>query len=633
MVEEKLILQGDPKNHNFQHRTSSRPWTNDTDATMPLQKVNTGVEMKRGEVSSADSTQNSAHQLTEQAPSSHEPSSYEPFAVPAAQHFSEAHSADNLSSYAPTVTSSSFFDGSYSEQYEEQGKPHKALIQHSLFTTIARIPRWRWFYTSSLVLLDAAMMCLALALSILLALGVFHSEKSANLLAYLTYAVLFVLSWVLCLYLVKSYERHLMGEGYNLYARIMTAGCIEFIVLCTCGYLAKYYFSRGILTSAVVLAVFFTMIERWLMRRYLYRNRRRGEFDYATVLVGSPQGISSMIYQLTSGKGQASGYKPIAICPVMKFPAADGKHHYRTYSSEELAQLDHDNQLDNLFDFPLIPFNSRFAERARFHGAQTVLITDVLNIDSEMTRAFSLAVEARELELAMSASVAHIAGSNIILRQQSVMPILSASLSQYSLPTRIIKRFMDIIGSLVALIPTCLLIAIFGIAIKLEDGGPIFYAQERVGLYGRPFKIFKLRSMKVNADKLDAQLAAQEGVELGATFKVKEDPRVTKVGKFIRKTSIDEFPQFFNVLKGDMSLVGPRPQRDYEVASYNSLYSTRLLVKPGITGPWQIGGRSNLSPEEAEVLDVNYVENWSVLTDVAILIKTVGAVLHGDGAY
>lgn len=477
------------------------------------------------------------------------------------------------------------------------------------------------------------MMCLALALSILFALGVFNTEKGNNLSAYVTYAVVFVLTWILSLIVVRSYERHLMGEGYNLYARIMTAGCIEFIVLCTCGYLAKYYFSRSILTSSVVLAMLFTMLERWQMRRYLYRNRRRGEFDYATVLVGSPQGMSKMIDQLTSGKGQASGYKPIAICPVMMFPAADGKHHYRTYSSEELVQLNHDNQLDNLFDFPLIPFNSRFAERAQLHGAQTVLITDVLNIDSEITRAFSLAVEARELELAMSASVAHIAGSNIILRQQSVMPILSASLSQYSLSTRIIKRFMDIVGALLAIIPTCLLIAIFGIAIKLEDGGPIFYAQQRVGLYGRPFKIFKLRSMKVNADKLDAQLAAQEGVELGATFKVKEDPRVTKVGKFIRKTSIDEFPQFFNVLKGDMSLVGPRPQRDYEVASYNSLYSTRLLVKPGITGPWQIGGRSNLTPEEAEVLDVNYVENWSVLTDVAILIKTVGAVFHGDGAY
>lgn len=554
-------------------------------------------------------------------------------AAPAPSDSNALTDTSQFTEYRPTVTSSSFFDGSYSESYEGENKPRKAIIRHSLLNAIASIPRWRWFYTVSLVLLDAAMMCLALALSILFALGVFHTEKGNNLSTYVTYAVVFVLTWIFSLIVVKSYERHLMGEGYNLYARIMTAGCIEFIVLCTCGYLAKYYFSRSILTSSVVLVVLFTMVERWLMRRYLYRNRRRGEFDYATVLVGSPQGISSMIYQLTSGKGQASGYKPIAICPVMKFPAADGKHHYRTYSSEELVQLNHDNQLDNLYDFPLIPFNSRFAERAQLHGAQTVLITDVLNIDSEMTRAFSLAVEARELELAMSASVAHIAGSNIILRQQSVMPILSASLSQYSLSTRIIKRFMDIVGSLLALIPTCLLIAIFGIAIKLEDGGPIFYAQERVGLYGRPFKIFKLRSMSVNADKKDAELAAQEGVELGATFKVKEDPRVTKVGKFIRKTSIDEFPQFFNVLKGDMSLVGPRPQRDYEVASYNSLYSTRLLVKPGITGPWQIGGRSNLSPEEAEVLDVNYVENWSVLTDVAILIKTVGAVLHGDGAY
>lgn len=498
---------------------------------------------------------------------------------------------------------------------------------------MSRVPKWRWKYSLALILLDAAMMCLALAGSILFAIQVFHTEKPSTPSVYMTYSLIFVTSWIACLVIVRSYERHLMGEGYRLYARVMTAGCIEFILLCTYGYLTKTYFSRGIVSVAVLIATFFTMVERWQMRRYLYRNRRKGEFDYSTVLVGSPQAISTMIFQLTSGKGQASGYKPIAICPIQKIRTEEGRTHYRTFTRSDLAAMNQQGDLDNLFTYSLLPFNSRFSERARRKGAQTVLITDVLTIDSEITRAFCLAVEAMQLELAMAASVAHIAGSNIILRQQSVMPILSASLPQYSLSTRVIKRCMDIIGSLLALIPTCLLIAIFGIAIKLEDGGPIFYAQERIGLYGEPFKILKLRSMKVNADKLDAQLAAKEGVELGATFKVKQDPRVTRVGKFIRKTSIDEFPQFFNVLKGDMSLVGPRPQREYEVASYDSLYSTRLLVRPGITGPWQIGGRSNLSPEEAEILDVNYVENWSVLTDVAILIKTVGAVLHGDGAY
>ena len=139
--------------------------------------------------------------------------------------------------------------------------------------------------------------------------------------------------------------------------------------------------------------------------------------------------------------------------------------------------------------------------------------------------------------------------------------------------------------------------------------------------------------MFVNADRFDAQLAEVAEKKYGALFKVENDPRITKIGHFIRKYSIDEFPQFFNVLKGDMSLVGPRPQREYEVAEYGTLYSTRLLVRPGITGPWQVSGRSNLSQEEAERLDVSYIQQWSVTGDLAILAKTIMAVLRHTGSY
>lgn len=536
---------------------------------------------------------------------------------------------ENVYAVSPLINGSDFFNGTYSST-----KTSSRQAQYSLLSILKQTPRWRYFYNISMGLLDMAMMLVSFTLVLLLRPDIYLALKNQPILGGIPgTAATFCLVWLIVLVVFRMYERHLMGEGYNLYAKILTAGCVNFISICTIAYIADFQYPQWLVGYSVILATFLTMIERWLMRRYLHRNRRRGRYDFATVLVGSPQGISSMISDLRSAKGQAAGYKPVAIAPIKKVSISGSDEYYQDINIKELTRLNRSGQLDNLFDYPILPFNSRLPERARNNGAGTILVTDVLSIDSEVTRAFSLAVESMNVELAMSASVAHIAGSNIILRQQSVMPILSASLPQYSLSTRLVKRTIDIIGSLLALIPTCILIAIFGIAIKLEDGGPIFYAQERIGLYGKPFKIFKLRSMKVNADKQDAALAAQEGVELGATFKVKEDPRVTKVGKFIRKTSIDEFPQFFNVLKGDMSLVGPRPQRDYEVASYGSLYSTRLLVRPGITGPWQISGRSNLSPEEAEVLDVSYVENWSVMTDIAILIKTVGAVFRGDGAY
>lgn len=213
------------------------------------------------------------------------------------------------------------------------------------------------------------------------------------------------------------------------------------------------------------------------------------------------------------------------------------------------------------------------------------------------------------------------------------MPVLTAQLTQYSTFTRLLKRVCDIVLSSIAIVLSSPLMLWAAYKVHKEDGGPALYSQSRIGMYGRPFTMYKFRSMRIDADKMDAAVAAQAGVELGTTFKLKEDPRVTKIGHFIRKTSIDEIPQFFNVFKGDMSMVGPRPQRQYEVDQYSSLYSTRLLVKPGITGPWQISGRSDLSQEQSEFADVSYIQNWSITGDIAILFKTVAAVFKGTGSY
>ncbi|MFT9243561.1 MAG: sugar transferase [Bifidobacterium aquikefiri] len=154
-----------------------------------------------------------------------------------------------------------------------------------------------------------------------------------------------------------------------------------------------------------------------------------------------------------------------------------------------------------------------------------------------------------------------------------------------------------------------------------------------MGKNGKPFKFYKFRSMVTDADQKDKELAEKYGQEYGTLFKLQDDPRVTTVGKIIRKFSLDEIPQFYNVLIGDMSIVGPRPQRQYEVNNYSSIYTTRLLVKPGITGPWQISGRSNLSQEQSEQLDVSYIENWSITGDIVITLKTAVAIFKAVGAY
>lgn len=196
-----------------------------------------------------------------------------------------------------------------------------------------------------------------------------------------------------------------------------------------------------------------------------------------------------------------------------------------------------------------------------------------------------------------------------------------------------IKRAMDIAGSLAAITAFSPIFIATATLIKLEDGGPIVFRQNRVGRGGRLFKMIKFRSMVPNADKLKDELLKQNQHDGGVTFKMKDDPRITKIGKYIRKYSIDELPQFFNVLFGEMSLVGPRPPVPREVAKYKAMHLRRLAVKPGITCLWQVGGRAEIDFEGQVRLDLQYIASESVWNDVKILLKTVPAVLKGEGAY
>jgi len=197
-----------------------------------------------------------------------------------------------------------------------------------------------------------------------------------------------------------------------------------------------------------------------------------------------------------------------------------------------------------------------------------------------------------------------------------------------------LKRALDVTGAAAAVTAFSPVFAATAIAIKLEDGGPILFRQKRVGRGGRLFDMYKFRSMVPNADALKEELqeANQHGEE-GVTFKIKDDPRITRTGAFIRKYSIDEFPQFLNVLKGDMSLVGPRPALPNEVARYKAIQLRRLRIRPGITCLWQVGGRSEIDFEGQVRLDLQYIASENLKTDVILLLKTIPAVLKGDGAY
>lgn len=196
----------------------------------------------------------------------------------------------------------------------------------------------------------------------------------------------------------------------------------------------------------------------------------------------------------------------------------------------------------------------------------------------------------------------------------------------------IIKRMMDIVGGSVGVFITLLVTPFVALAIKLESKGPVFFSQVRIGKNGRRFKMYKFRSMYINAEERKKELMAQNEVK-GLMFKMDNDPRITKVGRFIRKTSIDELPQFFNVLKGDMSLVGTRPPTVDEFEQYNIYYRRRLSITPGLTGMWQVSGRSDIKDfDDVVKLDLKYIDEWSLRQDVKILIQTVGVVLFGKGS-
>jgi exopolysaccharide biosynthesis polyprenyl glycosylphosphotransferase len=220
----------------------------------------------------------------------------------------------------------------------------------------------------------------------------------------------------------------------------------------------------------------------------------------------------------------------------------------------------------------------------------------------------------------------------LIPSPQEGIPFLTFEKSEISIPWRIAKRTFDLVFAITVLVLLSPVFIGIGIAVLISSGWPIFYSQKRVGLNGRTFKFYKFRSMIKGADKIVHEV---ENVHAGdhVIFKNKQDPRVTPVGRILRKYSLDELPQFLNVLNNSMSVVGPRPALPSEVSVYSSIYERRLIAKPGITGPWQISGRSDLDLRTSVALDLNYLINWSFTRDLWIIVSTIGAVFKGKGAY
>jgi exopolysaccharide biosynthesis polyprenyl glycosylphosphotransferase len=268
----------------------------------------------------------------------------------------------------------------------------------------------------------------------------------------------------------------------------------------------------------------------------------------------------------------------------------------------------------------------------RAHHADAVAVTSASETAALYLRRLSWQLEGSGIELLVSPGLVEIAGPRLHVRPFVGLPLLSIEEPDFSGWKRVLKGALDRVGAALVILLIAPVLLVIALAVRCTSPGPVLYRQERVGAHGRRYTMLKFRSMAVGAEARVQELQARNEGH-GLLFKLRDDPRVTPVGRWLRRFSLDELPQLFNVLTGSMSLVGPRPPLPHEVEHYDSSIRRRLLVKPGLTGLWQISGRSDLSWEESVRLDLRYVENWSLALDLLILWKTAAAVIRSRGAY
>jgi exopolysaccharide biosynthesis polyprenyl glycosylphosphotransferase len=281
---------------------------------------------------------------------------------------------------------------------------------------------------------------------------------------------------------------------------------------------------------------------------------------------------------------------------------------------------------------PILGSTADIREICRQAAADTVLVTRGGYDGSTELRRIAWSLEGSDVDLVVVPSLTDIAGPRISMRPVAGLPLLHVEQPQADAAGGLSKRMFDIVAAGLALVVLSPVLLAVALAVKLEDGGPILFRQRRIGRSGQPFDMLKFRSMVSDAERLLPDLLHRNESD-GVLFKIRQDPRITSVGRFIRRYSLDELPQLVNVLRGDMSLVGPRPPLPAEVEKYHDDVHRRLVVRPGLTGLWQVSGRASLSWDETVRLDLFYVDNWSMTFDLLIMAKTVRAVLGKSGAY
>jgi exopolysaccharide biosynthesis polyprenyl glycosylphosphotransferase len=369
--------------------------------------------------------------------------------------------------------------------------------------------------------------------------------------------------------------------------------------------------ARGFVTVVFPTLLLASLTARRLQRRRIFKRRRRGQSMQRTVVVGRPDSVRILIRQIQGAP--AEGMHVVAACVSGMDGNWDGA--------------------STVEGVPVFGYPEGALSTVDLLDAEVVAVASDPDLGGKELRRLAWSLEERNVDLVISPGILEVAGPRLSIRPVAGMPLLHVERPPMSGLRRMVKRLVDwFLTTALFLVALPVLIAV-AVGVRLDSPGPILFWQKRVGAQGEEFRMPKFRTMVVDAEAKRAEMGSAGHDTNELLFKIKDDPRVTRVGRVLRRYSLDELPQLINVLRGEMSLVGPRPPLPSEVADYESDAIRRLRVKPGLTGLWQVSGRSDLSWDESLRLDLWYVDNWSLLLDLQILSRTARAVIRGNGAY
>ena len=423
--------------------------------------------------------------------------------------------------------------------------------------------------------------------------------------AYIALSLALPVLWVIAVGLAGGYDARFIGTGSDEYRKVLNAAVSLTAAVAIFSFLVNIELSRSYVLIALPSVTVLDLGTRFVNRKRLHKLRDAGQCMLKVVAVGHESAVADLVKEL--GRDRYHGMAVVGACVARR-------------SGDEVAGVPVYGDLDDV------------TAAVRSFGADTVAVLACPEMDGVRLRSLAWELEKTGTDLCVSPALLDVAGPRTTVRPTAGLTLLHVDHPQLSGFPVLVKDLFDRTFAAAALISLSPLLVLLAVIIRLHDRGPAFFTQVRVGKDGRVFKIYKFRTMVVDAEQRRTELLDSNDTD-GVLFKLRKDPRFTAVGARLRRYSIDELPQLFNVLLGQMSLVGPRPALPDEAARYAEHVRRRLVVRPGLTGLWQVNGRSDLSWEESVRLDLRYVENWSFALDLQIVWKTIMVILQGSGAY